>query len=277
MGSETFASKVMSISVDNHVATLSLDRAEARNAMGVDFWNDLPKAMAALDHDDDVRVIVIAAEGPHFSVGLDLKEMSGLTSGGGGSEKSSASRAADLRIEIKRLQYAITSVEACSKPVLAAIHGYCIGGGVDLITACDVRYASSDAIFSVREVKMAMVADVGSLQRLPSIIGKGHLRELAYSGKDITAQRAAEIGLVNLVTEVGAVLEATQALAKEIAANPPLAVRGTKAVLATRDEHEISSGLDYVATWNSAQLASNDLIEAVTAFMEKRPPKFTGN
>ena len=176
-----------------------------------------------------------------------------------------------------RLQASVTAVAECPKPVIAAIHGYCIGGGVDLAAACDIRLASADAVFSVRETKVAIVADLGSLQRLPRIIGKGHVAELAYTGKDITAARAREIGLVNDVSaDADAVLAAARALAAEIAANSPLAVQGTKAVLAACEDRSVADGLDYVATWNAGFLASDDLVEAMTAFMEKRPPTFTG-
>ena len=269
------------------VATLWLDRAEARNAMGVDLWRDLPRAMAALSADTAVRVIVVAAQGPHFSVGLDLKAMGGMLTGGGGgggggddsdsSGPSMAARARSGRTEVLRLQDAITAVARCPKPVIAAVHGYCIGGGVDLIAACDIRLASADAVFSVREAKMAIVADLGSLQRLPAIINAGHLAELAYTGKDISAERAKEIGLVNdVAADAEAVQKAAQTLAAEIASNSPIAVQGTKAVLAANEGRTVAEGLDYVATWNAGMLASDDLIEAVTAFMEKRPPKFTG-
>ena len=188
-----------------------------------------------------------------------------------------AARARGARTEVLRLQDAITAVARCPKPVIAAVHGYCIGGGVDLIAACDIRLASADAVFSVREAKMAIVADLGSLQRLPAIIGAGHLAELAFTGKDITAERAKEIGLVNdVAADAEGVLKAARSLAAEIAANSPIAVQGTKAVLAANEGRTVAEGLDYVATWNAGMLASDDLTEAVTAFMEKRPPKFTG-
>ena len=162
--------------------------------------------------------------------------------------------------------------------MIAAVHGWCIGGGVDLIAACDIRLASAEAQFSVRETKVAIVADVGSLQRLPAIIGKGHVAELAFTGKDITAARAEAIGLVNHVSaDADAVLADARAMAAEIAANSPLAVQGTKAVLAACEDRTVAEGLDYVATWNAAFLASDDLAEAMAAFMEKRPATFTGN
>jgi enoyl-CoA hydratase len=265
------------------VATLWLDRPEARNAMGMDLWRDLPRAMDILAADTTVRVVVVAAEGPHFSVGLDLKAMGNMLTGGGDASGQSsphasmASRARSGRAEVLRLQEAITAVARCSKPVVAAVHGYCIGGGVDLIAACDIRLASSDAVFSVREAKMAIVADLGSLQRLPAIIGAGHLAELAFTGKDIGAARAKEIGLVNEVAaDPEAALEAATALAREIAANSPLAVQGTKAVLAANDGRTVGQGLEYVATWNAPMLASDDVAEAISAFMERRAPKFSG-
>jgi enoyl-CoA hydratase len=284
----TFESPVLTVEQDEFVATVWLDRAEARNAMGLDLWRDLPRVMAVVSEDRSVRAVVIAAKGPHFSVGLDLKAMGGLLSGGGegsgddsvgggDSAPSMAARARGARAEVLRLQDSITSVARCPKPVIAAVHGYCIGGGVDLIAACDIRLASSDALFSVREAKMAIVADLGSLQRLPSIINAGHLAELAFTAKDITAERAKEIGLVNDVCgDSEGVLKAARALAAEIAANSPIAVQGTKAVLAANEGRTVAEGLDYVATWNAGMLASEDLTEAVTAFLEKRPPKFTG-
>jgi enoyl-CoA hydratase len=283
-GIEGFESPVLSIERDQDVATLWLDRPEARNAMGVDLWRDLPRAMEVLRDDNSVRVVVIAAKGPHFSVGLDLKAMGNLLAGsgdgGGGADArpaSMAARARSSRLEVKRLQDSVTAVAQCPKPVIAAVHGYCIGGGVDLIAACDIRLASADAVFSVREAKVAIVADLGSLQRLPAIISAGHLAELAFTGKDITAERAKEIGLVNDVAgDAEGVLKSARTLAGEIAANSPIAVQGTKAVLAANEGRTVAEGLDYVATWNSGMLASDDLVEAMTAFMEKRTPKFTG-
>jgi enoyl-CoA hydratase len=283
-----FTSPVLSIEQHDAVATVWLDRPEARNAMGPELWTDLPRAMHAVSEETAVRVVVVAARGPHFSVGLDLKAMGSVLSGDGddgggdgGSDgspaPSMAARARKSRREVLRLQASISAVALCPKPVIAAVHGYCIGGGVDLIAACDIRLASADAVFSVREAKVAIVADLGSLQRLPAIIGAGHLAELAFTGKDIDAARAREIGLVNEVAaDAGAVQAAAAALAGEIAANSPIAVQGTKSVLAANDGRTVAEGLDYVATWNAGMLASDDLVEAMMAFMERRPPKFTG-
>jgi enoyl-CoA hydratase len=280
----TFASPVLAIERTGAVATVWLDRPEARNAMGDEFWRDLPRAMEVVTNDANVRAVVIAAKGPHFSVGLDLKALGGMLSGagaGGGGESpretSGAAKALHARRDILRLQASITAVAQCPKPVIAAVHGYCIGGGVDLIAACDIRLASADAIFSVREAKVAIVADLGSLQRLPSIIGAGHVAELAFTGKDITAERAKQIGLVNdVAVDAEGVRQAAYEMAHEIAANSPLAVQGTKAMLASNEGRTVAEGLDYVATWNAGMLGSDDLVEAMTAFMEHRAPTFTG-
>jgi enoyl-CoA hydratase len=276
----SFRSDVLTIDVDGHVATLWLDRPEKRNAMGPAFWNDLPLAMSSIGSDPEVRAVVVAARGPHFTVGLDLVAMAGPVGpaeDGDGAPLSMAARARSARTEILRLQASVTSVADCRLPVIAAVHGYCIGGGVDLIAACDIRLSSADAVFSVREAKVAIVADLGSLQRLPGIIGRGHLAELAFTGKDISAARAESIGLVNQVSpDADSVLTDARALAAEIASNSPLAVQGTKAVLGAGDGRSVPEGLEYVATWNAGFLASDDLVEAMTAFMEKRPAVFNG-
>lgn len=281
-----FSSEVLTLETSDRVATLWLDRPEARNAMGTDLWQDLPEAMSLLSEDPEVRAVIVAAKGRDFSVGLDLKALfggSGLGNsftgapGADGRPASMAARATGGRAMIRRLQAAITAVADCPKPVIAACHGYCIGGGVDLASACDIRLAASDAVFSVREAKMAIVADLGSLQHVPKIIGSGHTAELAFTGKDIDAEEACRIGLVNRVfSDPERLLAGARSLAEEIAANSPLAVQGTKAVLRAGEGRSVAEGLDYVATWNSAFLASDDLMEALTAFLEKRPPDFTG-
>src|ERR1700683_2361278 len=279
----TFESPVLTIERRDEVATVWLDRPEARNAMGQALWRDLPLAMKAVGEDTAVRVVVVAAKGPHFSVGLDLKAMGGLLTDGSGAAEdagavpSAAVRAGRARADILRYQAAITAVAQCPKPVIAAVHGYCIGGGVDLIAACDIRLASADAIFSVREAKVAIVADLGSLQRLPAIIGAGHVAELAFTGKDIDAERARAIGLVNdVAADVEGLMKAAYELAGEIAAHSPLAGQGANAVPAPNEGRTVAEGLNYVATWNAGMLASDDLVEAMTAFMERRSPKFTG-
>jgi enoyl-CoA hydratase len=273
-----FSSDVISLEVANHVATLWLDRPDERNALGGAFWRDLPRACHAVGVDDNIRALVVAAKGPHFSVGLDLKEFGGGFAAGEGSGSKAASNAKTYE-DIRTLQASVNALADLEIPVIAAVHGYCIGGAIDLICACDVRLASSDAIFSVRETKVAIVADLGTLQRLPRIVSAGHVAELAFTGKDIDAPRAEQIGLVNSTYEGSGdgVLEAAYTLAQEIAANSPLAVKGTKAVLAANDGRTVDEGLDFVARWNTMYLASNDLVEAMTAFIERRAPRFRGD
>jgi len=265
--------EVLAIERAEQVATLWLARPEQRNAMGPAFWEDLPRAIGALGSDDAVRAIVLAARGPHFTVGLDLKSMGGpIVEGSGG-----AGARRRLLDTIERLQGSITAVARCPKPIIAAVHGYCIGGGIDLISACDIRLAAANAIFSVRETRMAMVADVGTLQRLPGIIGRGHVAELTLTGDDITAERAREIALVNHVyPDAEQTLAAARVMAARIAANSPLAVTGTKRVLAYCEGKSVEDGLAYVAAWNAAFVASEDLSEALAAFFEKRSPRFNG-
>jgi enoyl-CoA hydratase len=271
------SSEVFSVERHDHVATLWLDSPERRNAMGPAFWQDLPRIMHELSDDADVRAIVVAARGPHFTVGLDLKAFGQITGTDGGRGGSEAVRRTRQYATIKRIQSTVTTVADCPKPVIAAVHGYCIGGGVDLITACDIRLASADALFTVRETKIAIVADVGTLQRLPRIVGAGHVAELAYTGKDITAARAKEIGLVNDVhPDQAATVAAARAMAEEIAENSPLTVQGVKAVLRAGEGRSVAEGLDYVALWNSAFFPTNDLGEALMAFTEKRRPRFKG-
>jgi enoyl-CoA hydratase len=274
-----FSSEVLTLEVNGHVATLWLDREEARNAMGSALWRDLPRAAAAVASDKSIRVLIIAARGPHFTVGLDLKELGGALVGDGSRAASKAASNAASYDAVRAMQDSVTSIAGLAVPVIAAVHGYCIGGGVDLISACDIRLCAGDARFSIRETKVAIVADLGTLQRLPRIVGAGHVAELAYTGKDIDASRAAAIGLVNWVHGESAdgVLQAAIQLAHEIAANSPLAVQGTKAVLAANDGRTVAEGLEFVAKWNTMYLQSNDLREAMTAFLEKRPPVFNGD
>ena len=269
---------VISVERDGHVATVLLDRPEKRNAMGMQFFEEFPAAMAALGADRGVRAVVVAAKGPHFSVGLDLHALAGIGAGGAGEpEPSPAELARRTHGEVLRLQAAISAAADCPKPVVAAVHGYCIGGGVDLASACDIRVCAADAVFSVRETRMAMVADIGSLARLPLVMTMGHVAELVYTGADIDADRAERIGLVNHVfPDARAALAGARELASEIARNSPLAVEGAKAVLSQAHRAAVDASQRYVAAWNAGQLRSHDLTEAVTAFFEKRAPRFEG-
>ncbi|ANW62363.1 MULTISPECIES: crotonase/enoyl-CoA hydratase family protein [Mycolicibacterium] len=266
----------LSVDITDHVAQVTLLGPGKGNAMGPAFWNELPVVFRALDADPQVRAIVLTGSGRNFSYGLDLAAM-GDTLGPMMADGALARPRADFHARLKTMQDSITAVADCRTPTIASVHGWCIGGGVDLISAVDIRYASADAKFSVREVKLAIVADVGSLARLPRILSDGHLRELALTGKDITAARAEKIGLVNDVyDDADAALAAARATAAEIAGNPPLVVQGIKDVLDEQRTADVAASLRYVAAWNSAFLPSKDLTEGISAMFAKRPPEFTG-
>lgn len=264
------------VAVSEGVAEVTLAATGKGHRMGPDYWAQLPPLFARLDADEAVRAVVLRSGAEHFSYGLDLSTMAAelmdFLSPAAGAE----TRARFLET-VKRLQRTHDAVAACRKPVIAAVHGWCIGGGVDLITACDVRLASAGARFSVREVKLAIVPDVGTLARLPALVGQGVARELALTGDDFDAARALRVGLVNEVYPTAAELHAqARAMALRMAGNPPLTVQGIKQVMNFTSEREARLSLDAVALWNSAFFMSEDLAEAMAAFVEKRAPAFKG-
>jgi enoyl-CoA hydratase len=247
------------------------------NAMGPAFWREMPELFALIDRDPESRAVVLRGSGKGFSSGLDLmgmgQELAELLMQG---PRLAADRVR-LHETIGRMQQAVTAVADCRKPVIAAIHGWCVGGGVDLITACDIRLASDDAKLSVREVKLAIVADVGTLQRLPRIVGQGVARELALTGDDLGAARARELGLVNRTFAThDELFAAARDMAERIARNPPLTVQGTKRILEEGIRREVTDGLRYVQLWNTAFLPSEDLGEALGAAAARREPTFSG-
>jgi enoyl-CoA hydratase len=271
---ETYES--VTVEAKDQVAQVTLIGPGKGNAMGPAFWAEMPEVFAKLDADPEVRAIVLTGSGKNFSYGLDVPAMGGTFSPMM-AEGALARPRLDFHAEVLRMQKAINAVADCRTPTIASVHGWCIGGGVDLISAVDIRYASADAKFSVREVKLAIVADMGSLARLPLILSDGHLRELALTGKDIDAVRAEKIGLVNDVyQDADKALAAAQATAAEIAANSPLAVYGVKDVLDQQRTAAVAQNLRYVAAWNAAFLPSKDLTEGISATFAKRPPQFTG-
>ncbi|MFP5331536.1 MAG: crotonase/enoyl-CoA hydratase family protein [Acidimicrobiia bacterium] len=259
------------VETDGAVGWLWLNRPEKHNAMSADMWTDIPEAVAQLTADDNIRCIVVAGRGNSFTAGIDLS-MLGAFAGGGSSH---AERSAHVRREILRLQETMTAFERARVPVIAAVHGYCLGAGVDLITACDIRFSSSEATFGIRETPMGLIADVGTVQRLPRLIGPGQVAELLFTGHDIDAAEAQRIGLVNRV--VDDVHAHAGSVAAEIAANSPLVVQGAKEVLRLQRDMSTDAALDHMALWNAAFLMSNDLTEAMSAYFEKRPPDYTGS
>jgi enoyl-CoA hydratase len=264
-------SDLFKVEQEDHIAWLILNRPEKRNVMGIAFFKEMSWHMKNFDRDPATRAVIIKAEGKSFTAGTDLNEAASLLSGTG------ADRRETTRMEILALQEGLTRIEKCRKPVIAAIHSHCIGGGVDLISACDIRLATADTVFSIRETRMGIIADLGTLQRLPHIIGHGWFRELALTGRDFTAAEALQMGLVTRVCDNQEDLYSEAGiLAGQIADCPPLTVQGVKDVILYSRDHGIDSGLKYVAQKNTAALPSEDVVEAVTAFMEKRKPQFKG-
>jgi enoyl-CoA hydratase len=260
------------VELTDNIAHVQINRPEKVNAMNAAFWEEIIAIFQWIDDTDAVRAVVISGAGKHFSAGIDLMMLASLA---GQMGKDVGRNARFLRSTIQRLQASFTAVDKCRKPVLAAVQGYCIGGAIDLISACDMRYCSSDAQFSIKEIDMGMAADVGTLQRLPRIIGDGMMRELAFTGRNVAADEALRIGLVNRVyDDQAALMDGVFAIAREIAAKSPIAVAGTKEMLSYMRDHRIDDGLDYIATWNAAMLQSEDLRVAVAAHMSKQKPTF---
>ncbi|XP_078441244.1 delta(3,5),delta(2,4)-dienoyl-CoA isomerase 1 [Wolffia australiana] len=242
-----------------------LNRPDQRNALTLDFFSELPAALSLLDFHRGASAIVLSARGPHFCAGLDLSAFRSLSTAAGAAADDPARRRELLRRQILSLQSAISAVQSCRRPVIAAVHGACLGAGLDLVSACDLRYCSSSSFFSSLEVDLAIVADLGSLQRLPDIVGAGRAAEMALTGRRVTAAEAMAMGLVSAVfADPPAMDAAVDGIAAELAAKSPLAVAGTKAVLRRSRDLTAEQGLDYVATWNAAMLVSPDLDAAVS-------------
>lgn len=260
------------VSRDGPVARISMNRPDKANGMTPDFWTELPRLIELLERDETVRCAVITGEGKHFTGGMDLAAFGSIAA----LFQQEAARAAyALRDKILKLQSAFTAIERARFPVIAAIHGACIGGGIDMITACDMRLASEDAFFSIEEINIGMTADVGTLQRLPKLIAPSVAAELAYTGRRFQAQEALQIGLVSRLSQTPeALLQDAMTIATDIAAKSPLAIAGIKRNLAYSRDHGVADGLDYIATWNAGMLRGDDLTRAVSATMAKKQAVF---
>jgi len=259
--------------LDGAVAEVRLNRPERSNALNEAMWHELRVAMRWADATSAIRAVIVTGNGRHFCAGIDLSMLGGIAKAV--SHTDPARSREKLRRLLLDLQDCLSSIEQCRKPVLAAIHGACIGGAVDLVTCCDMRYASADAVFSVREIDVGMTADVGTLQRLPRLVPDGVARELAFTGRSIDANEAETIGLVNRVYSSPEELSVgVMQIARSIVTKSPLAIRGTKEMLNYGRDHSVADGLNYVATWNASMLMSDDLGEAMAAAKEKRPPVF---
>lgn len=257
------------------VAHIQLKRPEAFNSMVPEFWTELPEIVREFDASGEARAIVISSTGKHFTAGMDL---AAFGSGGGAGEagkKEMGRLRAESRRRILHLQDSFTCLDKARVPVLAAVQGGCIGGGVDLISACDMRYCTKDAFFCIQEINIGMTADVGTFPRLPHILPQGLVRELAYTGRRLQADEARSAGLVNCVYEDhDALLAGVMGKAEEIAARSPLAVWGSKEMLNYARDHTIADGLDYIATWQTGMFQPEDMSEAFAAKREKREANF---
>ena len=260
------------VNVDNKVAHIQINRPDKANSMNQTFWQEIGAALMWADQSTEVRVIVLSGVGKHFCAGIDLDMLANICA----TDQACAGRRAEtLRHNILELQTQLNAIEKCRKPVIAAIHGACIGGGVDMIAACDLRYCTDSASFSVKEIDVGMVADVGSLQRLPHLIGDGVTRELAYTGRTINGEEAKNIRLVNQsFPNKDDMLASVMATANEIASKSPLSIRGIKEISLFARDHSVAEGLNYVATWNAGMLISDDLKETLAAKQQGRNPEF---
>ena len=264
--------KCFDVSIKKGVATVTLNRGEKLNTMIPAFWSELPKVIGEINSNGEARVIVLASTGKHFSAGMDLAVFSMS------SEESQAEIGrvrANLRENALHLQDSFNCLEKARIPVLAAIQGGCIGGAVDMVTACDMRYASEDAFFCIQEINIGMTADVGTLQRLPKLIPEGVCRELAYTGRRMQAEEAKSVGLVNEVfSNQESLLEGVMEIAEEIASKSPLAIWGSKEMITYSRDHSTSDSLNYIATWQSGMFQPADMKEAFQAKAENRPSEF---
>ncbi len=261
------------VEITDGVAHVRLNRPDELNTMVPEFWRELPEIVTGISDEASARVVVISSTGKHFSAGMDLSVFTGGALADGSAE--AGRRHAQLRSNAKVLQWAFTALEKARVPVLAACQGGVIGGAVDLVTACDVRYASADAFFCVQEINIGMTADVGTLQRLGKVVPEGVARELAYTGRRMPAQRAYEVGLVQHVyPDHEALLTGVLETAREIASKSPLAIWGTKVAMNYARDHGVDDALDQIATWQAGMFQPADMMEAFAAKAEGRPPVF---
>jgi enoyl-CoA hydratase len=261
------------VEITDRVAHVRLTRPDELNTMTPAFWRELPEIVTRISDDASARVVVISSTGKHFSAGMDLSVF--LGDGLVAEDAEPGRRNARLRSNAKVLQWSFTALEKARVPVLAAVQGGVIGGAVDLVTACDIRYASADAFFCVQEINIGMTADVGTLQRLGTLVPEGFAREMAYTGRRVPAVRAYEVGLVSEVyTDHESLVEGVLDTAAEIASKSPLAIWGTKVAMNYARDHSVDDSLEQIATWQSGMFQPADMAEAFAAKSEKRDPVF---
>jgi enoyl-CoA hydratase len=264
------------VETKDKVAHIQLKRPEAFNAMNRAFWNELPEIVNQINDEASARAIVISSTGKHFSAGMDLSVFTDGQGVTGGATREAARARLGIRGEAARLQRSFSCLDEARMPVLLAVQGGCIGGAVDLSTCADMRYATKDAFFVIQEINLAMTADVGTFPRLCHLLPQGLVRELAYSGRRLSAKKAYDLGFVNeLFDSQEQMLDHVLTLAKEIATKSPLAVYGSKVMINYARDHSIADGLDYIATWQAGMFSANvDMAESFRAKQEKREPVY---
>ena len=264
------------VKTKDHICNLVLNRPNELNTMTRDFWVELGDALEEINRDSDVRVVILSSTGKHFCAGMDLSAFSNGVDDIPDDKKPDHARVGEVVYRTaKELQSYISKLEEIRVPVIAAVQGGVIGGALDLITACDMRFASNDAFFCIQEINIGMAADVGTLQRLPKIIPDSKMREMAYTGRRMLADEAKDSGLVGEIYETqDEMLKAVHKLAAEIASKSPVAIYGLKAVMNYSRDHNVSDSLDFNALWSGAMLSQADMTEAMTAQMEKRDANF---
>jgi len=265
--------ETLAVGLEHNVATIALNRPDKANAINAQMWKELKDAFQWIDATPEARVGILSSNGKHFCAGIDLEFLMSLNMEV--NPMSEGRKQERMKQIIEELQATISAAEKCRKPILAEIHGSCIGGAIDLITACDMRYATKESKFSVKEADLAIVADIGTLQRLPTIVGEGVARELAFTARTFDGVEAASIGLINKVfSDEPSLTEFVTKMAQDIAKKSPLTMRGIKESLNYSRDHSVDEGLAAIATRNAAMLLSEDVQEAAMSQMEKRDPKF---
>ena len=264
--------ETIQLDIENKIAHVQLNRPEQANAMNMPLWHELKQVFEYIDRTPEIRVAVLSGKGRNFCSGIDLGLFQEALAPKG---KCEGRKRESLRRLILDMQDCLSAIEKCRKPVIAAIHGGCIGGGVDMVTACDMRYSTTKAYFTIKEIDLGMTADVGTLQRLPHLIGDGMMRELAYTGRKVTGKEAREIGLVNRDYEdQETLMTKVMKLAGQIATKSPLAIRGVKEMILYTRDHTVDDSLNYIATWNASMLLSDDIRETMQAQVQKRKPEY---
>ncbi len=262
----------LEVKQEGHIAHVVLNRPDAMNSMIPEFWTELPAAIREIDDEGNARVIVISSTGKHFSAGMDLSVFLNMKEDFKGDPSRRAER---MRRMVMLLQDSFTAIEQARMPVIGAVQGGAIGGAVDLLSACDMRYCTQDAFFTIKETQLGMTADVGTLQRLPKLIPIGIVKELAYTGRNFGAAEAQQLGFVNQVfDDQTAMLDAVMKIAQQIAMNSPLAVSGTKTMINYAAEHTVAESLTYMATWQAGMFQMEDVFKAMEAQKTKTLPEY---